>query len=120
MKLKHIIVVEDDPFWLDEIASIVEGDHVRVHRAEAVDDALALYRRYPNAVVVSDIILPKRDGLELLKELKAINPDVRFVAVTSGGRLGAAFYLRLASAFGAEAGFSKPLKSKDLRDAVSS
>ena len=113
-----VIVVEDDPFWLSEFARTLAGDDVRLHCVRTAEEGLALFRRRPGAVVVSDIVLPGKDGLMLLCEVRALRDDARFIAVSGGGRLGPDFYLDLAAGLGANAALAKPVNAEALRAAV--
>jgi FixJ family two-component response regulator len=71
-------------------------------------------RRHPDASMVLDIILPEVDGVEVLLQLGAIAPNMSVLAVTGGGRLGPAFYMKLAETFGAKAQLAKPFTHGQL------
>jgi len=113
-----VIVVEDDPFWMSEISRSLADEHVHLHCVTTAEEGLALFRRRPSAVVVSDIVLPGKDGLEFLADVRAMSDTARFVAVSGGGRLGPDFYLDLAAGLGADAALAKPVNAEALRAAV--
>lgn len=113
-----VIVVEDDPFWMSEISRSLADEHVHLHCVTTAEEGLAIFRRRPKAVVVSDIVLPGKDGLEFLVDVRAMSETARFVAISGGGRLGPDFYLDLASGLGADAALAKPIKAEALRAAV--
>lgn len=113
-----VIVVEDDPFWMSEFERSLAGDDVRLHCVATAEEGLALFRRRPSSVVVSDIVLPGKDGLAFLSDIRAIKTDARFIAVSGGGRLGPDFYLDLAAGLGANAALAKPVHADALRAAV--
>lgn len=108
------IVVEDDPFWMAQICEGLARNGIASVQAETALEASRQIRDHPDAMVILDIILPDRDGLEILQEARLANPDVRVVAISGGGRLGASFYLKLATAFGAKVGLPKPFSTDDL------
>lgn len=108
------IVVEDDPFWRNEICAGLALNGVTALPAATAQEASAHLKQHPGAGMVLDIILPDRDGLEVLQEAREANPDVRVVAISGGGRLGPDFYLRLASVFGARVCLKKPFTTEDL------
>lgn len=116
------IVVEDDPFWMAEICSGLKENGVVVLTASTAQEASRQLKAHPDAGMILDIILPDRDGLEVLREAREANPDVRVVAISGGGRLGADFYLKLATAFGARCVLQKPFTTDQLvrgwRDAI--
>lgn len=108
------IVVEDDPFWSSEISAALLSADVEVILAVDGRQALAMARLHPDASMVLDMILPDIDGVEVLQQLGAIAPDMAVLAVTGGGRLGAAFYMRLARSFGAKVQLAKPFTQGQL------
>lgn len=113
------IILEDDPFWSEEIAAMLRDQGVQVFEAGSVDRALQLQTEHPEASFVVDIILPERDGIEFIQAARAIDPDARVIAVSGGGRLGADFYLRLAETFGASCTLAKPFNTAQLSSAWS-
>lgn len=108
------IVVEDDPFWMSEVANGLASEKVEIFRASRATDGLRLLDQYPDAAMVIDIILPEQDGLELMRDAREKCPDLRVLAISGGGRLGADFYLKLADAFGADAVIEKPFTAHQL------
>lgn len=113
------IILEDDPFWSEEIAAMLRDQGVQVFEADSVDRALQLQTEHPEASFVVDIILPERDGIEFIQAARAIDPDARVIAVSGGGRLGADFYLRLAETFGASCTLAKPFNTAQFSSAWS-
>lgn len=108
------IVVEDDPFWSSEISAALLSADVEVLHASDGRQALDMARRHPDASMVLDIILPEVDGVEVLLQLGAIAPNMSVLAVTGGGRLGPAFYMKLAETFGAKVQLAKPFTQGQL------
>ncbi len=69
-------------------------------------------------VVVTDILMPDRDGIELIVDLRARAPDLPVIAISGGGRVSGADYLETAEALGVFATFQKPFDKNDLIAAV--
>ncbi len=65
-------------------------------------------------IVVTDIVMPDRDGLEVLKYLKQTAPELPVIAVSAQGGSGDGDYLKLAKLFGAAAVFEKPVDDKQV------
>lgn len=65
-------------------------------------------------VVVTDIVMPDKDGFEVIFELKKSHPTTAIIAISGGGRLNATDYLESAKSFGCVAVFQKPLNRKAL------
>ena len=71
-------------------------------------------------VVVADILMPEKDGIELLMELRERAPDLPVIAISGGGRISSLYYLETASAMGAVAVFNKPFNEKLLIEKIES
>lgn len=69
-------------------------------------------------VVVTDMLMPERDGLELITEIKEKHPAVRIVAISGGGQIGSDQYLSMAKGFGADVLLRKPFAYQALLAAV--
>lgn len=108
------IIVEDDPFWMAEVSNGLTAAGVEVFPATSGAEGLRLLDRHPDAAMVIDIILPDQDGLEVLRDARAKHPDLRVLAISGGGRIGPAFYLKLADTFGADAVVEKPFTTEQL------
>jgi len=79
-------------------------------------EALERFRRRHIAAVVTDMVMPDMDGIELIRALLAERPSLRIVAVS--GTEDWADYISLATALGAEVGLRKPLRSTELVQAL--
>ncbi len=71
-------------------------------------------------LVITDLIMPEADGLEVIETFKNANNDVRIIAISGGGRIGPESYLNLAKALGARKILAKPFTNAELLSAVQS
>jgi len=71
-------------------------------------------------LVITDIVMPEREGLEVIRELKAIRPGLPVVAITGGGGdvSRAVSYAEWAEIIGARAVLQKPFTRNDLRQVL--
>jgi len=113
-----VCVIEDDAIMLDHIADMLTEMGCEVVTAPDVDTGLARIAEFKPEAVVADILMPERDGLNLIMELHPQRDDIRIVAITGGGRLGAGPVLNMAQGLGAHATLVKPFSSDDLRTAL--
>ena len=113
-----VIVLEDDPFWMNEIKLMLEARDETVLQSTSVETALKLQAEHPNAMFIVDIILPERDGIDFIKTARNANPHVKILAISGGGRVGSEFYLKLADAFGAVCTLQKPFDDTQLSKAL--
>jgi len=69
-------------------------------------------------LVITDIIMPEKEGIETIFELKHSFPEIKIIAISGGGRIGAESYLYTAKELGADLTLRKPFVKQDLVDAV--
>ena len=115
-----ILLVDDDEAVRDILhKTLVNAGH-EVEDAVNGDIAVAAYRRQPRDLVITDLVMPEKDGLEMIMELRKLNPAVRIIAMSGGGRtLGLGqLYLESARSFGAGRILAKPFTSSALLKAV--
>lgn len=67
---------------------------------------------------VVDILMPDRDGLDFIMQARRVHPELRIVAISGGGRLGAAAVLAMAAGLGADKTLVKPFSGSDLQMAL--
>lgn len=116
--MKTILVVDDEAFMLDFVRRILERAGYRVVTAASADAGLAAFRGERPDVIVTDLIMPDKDGLELIQELRRADPKARIIAISGGGRSQYVNALDAAMAFGAREALRKPFLPDVLLDAV--
>lgn len=79
---EHILIVDDEEMIRDLLSSALEQETYICHQAANVDEAFAFLSRQPVDLVISDIMMPGRSGVELLRDLKKINPDIAVLMIT--------------------------------------
>ncbi len=86
-KRKMILLVDDDPISLETLALAAESWGYDVCSAENGEEALALFEFRSPDLVLSDMVMPKLDGLGLLKRLRGAYPDVKVILFTAHARI---------------------------------
>ncbi len=119
--MASILLVEDDDNVRDILQKTLAGAGYEVEVASNGQVALAAYRRHASDVVITDLVMPEKDGLETIMDLRRLDPAVKIIAMSGGGRtLGPGqLYLELARSFGALQVLAKPFTSEALLKAVS-
>ena len=112
----RILVVDDDEQVRTVMRQMLEVGEHQVTEAEDGRMGVEFCRKTRFDLVLLDIIMPKQEGLESIRQLRAIDPKIRIIAVSGGGRgLGHGMeYLNMAKAFGAVATVEKPVGVRDL------
>ncbi len=113
-----ILIVDDDP-TVRAVASelLRNSDHSIVEAADG-DEALSLLDCLPIDLIVLDMLMPNRDGLEVLTAIRQKQSRIPVLAISSGGNLDAEYLLRCAKAFGANEAMLKPLRPGAFDSAV--
>ena len=114
----RILIVDDDEQILHLLRAILEQEGYAV---DAVTDgyaALAAFNPDIHDLVITDIVMPGKEGIETIMELRALRPDVPVIAISGGGRIGAEDYLSWVRRCGVRHTFTKPLSRTDLLAAV--
>jgi CheY-like chemotaxis protein len=109
-----ILIVEDDASVRRVVARIV---HSAGHTAIQADNGLAALRALdsgPVDLVVTDVVMPDMEGLELVRQIRKRPHRPRIIVVSGGGRALAGSYLEMARDFGADGTLSKPLVMAEL------
>lgn len=117
---KSILVVDDDASIRELLRKLFEKSGYAVREAADGSAALRLMREEQADCVVTDIIMPEKEGIETILEIRRTYPETQIVAISGGGRIGPLNYLKMAKLMGARYVFSKPFSAADLLDAVSS
>jgi CheY-like chemotaxis protein len=89
-----------------------------VHEASNGKSGLAAYRQQSPDLVITDIVMPDMEGLEVIRELRQTDPDIKIIAMSGGGIAAAEQYLALARTFGAGSVLDKPFTQEQLLTVV--
>lgn len=114
--MTEILVIDDEREICAVIGGILELAGYQVWQAHDGNEGIALCRARRPAVVIADIVMPNKEGLELIRELSREMPEIAIVAMSGAGNV--ELYLRAAGAFGATACVEKPFSPDDLLVAV--
>ncbi|MEI8396529.1 MAG: response regulator [Rhodospirillaceae bacterium] len=112
-----ILVVDDEDLVRKTVSMMLKGDH-SVVVAKNGKDALEQVKRYAPNLVITDIIMPEMEGVELIMELLRTDPGLRVIAMSGGGRAHNFDYLQVALQAGALRILRKPFTKQDLLEAV--
>jgi CheY-like chemotaxis protein len=115
----RILIVDDDPDILVLIAAYLAGAGHVVETTTSSRDASRRLKQDRYDALVTDILLPDIDGLELVRLVRGYNPDIWIVAISGGGdHFPANAVLKLTSIFGANRVLYKPFSRADLHAAL--
>lgn len=84
--MKRILVIDDDVQMRQMLKQMLERQGYEVVEASDGKQGLALYRQTPTDLIITDIIMPEKEGVEMILELKRDFPDVKIIAISGGAR----------------------------------
>lgn len=113
-----ILVIDDNPEFRDILRAHLEANGHRTMLAGDGEQGLALLEREAIDIVLTDILMPQRDGLEVLREARRRWPGLPVIAISGGGWIKATELLSMAERLGADNVLQKPVRRDDLIRAV--
>ena len=118
--MARILLVDDNVGFRNMVAMVLEGENHAVFCAGNGNDALKTFALMPFDLVITDLVMPDKEGLELIIELRKESPNGKIIAMTGGGQQKSDTYLSMAKAFGVAKTLMKPFPSEVLLAAVDS
>lgn len=116
--MASILVIDDEPSVLELARTILERAGYEVIAAPDGRVGMRLFRERPSDLVITDLIMPEKEGIEVIIELRRDFPDVKIVAISGGGIIDAENYLTLAKNLGAHCIIRKPFGMNEMLEAV--
>jgi DNA-binding response OmpR family regulator len=109
-----ILVIEDDAEVRDYLQSLLVRAGYDVRVAENGSQGVLMQESDPVDLVITDIIMPEKDGIETILDLRRGNPDLKVIAISGGGRLAPDNYLHSARLLGADETVKKPFSNQEF------
>ena len=116
--MPKILVIDDDAAVRHTVARMLRRGGYDVVLAEDGDEGLRLFRSENPELVITDIIMPEKEGLEAIREICRLRPDAKIIAMSGGGRIANVDFLSMAGRLGATEIIRKPFDPATLLDAV--
>jgi DNA-binding response OmpR family regulator len=118
-KFMRLLVIEDDPEIRTMICRMLPTEQYEVMEAANGRDALfLLHEKNDFDLVITDILMPEKEGLETILELKRNFRHIKILAMSGGGLGSAQDYLTMAKELGADGTLKKPFIKDELLSAV--
>ena len=109
-----ILVVEDNDLVRSSLRALLSRAGYDIHEASDGEESIDLFRRNQYELIVTDILLPKMSGIEVVEEMRRLSIDIPIVAMSGGGSLDRELLLREAAKVGANAVFGKPIENREF------
>ena len=113
-----ILVVDDDPQIRRLLRLVLEKAGYGVEEAPDGRQALKVFCKQPPDLVITDIVMPEKEGIETILEMKRCDPAIPIIAISGGGSLNPVTYLDVARSMGVSATMTKPIDTGRLTTTV--
>ena len=112
--MAKILIVEDDDEVRDVLKTLLQEEGHELFEASDGNQAIEQFRQTPADLVILDIVLPDKEGLETIIDLRRTHPNVKIMAMSGGGRTSPQDYLDMAKRLGAVEVIAKPFSIDDF------
>ncbi len=116
--MARILLADDDPLVHKTLREVLASAGHDVMDASNGIEAVSLALAHDFDVIVADVIMPGKAGLEVIAEIKAAKPGARIVAISGGGRIRNLEVLKIARRIGAVLVLAKPFTPNELIETV--
>ncbi len=116
--MARILLIDDEEIARYAVRQVLETGGHEVTEAENGNEGIALQKAQPFDLVVTDMIMPEKGGLETIVELKRDYPALPVIAISGGGRTRNLDFLELAKRYGADEVLAKPFSEEELLQCV--
>jgi len=117
--MAKIIIIDDDAQMRRMVGRILTGAGHDVREAENGCDGLAAIRAQKPDLVITDVLMPEKDGIETIRELRTADGKIPILVFSGGGQISnKAMFLDMAKEFGASASLEKPFRAAELLETV--
>ena len=116
--MPRILLVEDDDQLRPMLKLLLTTAGYEVWEARDGRGVGDLYEHHHPNLVITDLVMPDKDGLEVIMDLRRRDPKVRIIAMSGGGQGSAECYLKIARKLGAQRTLSKPFGNNEFLEAV--
>lgn len=117
--MARILIMDDDDQFREMLKMMLETEGYNdIEDAESGYVGMKLIRKSPFDLVITDIVMPDKEGIETIMEIKKYFPAIKIIAISGGGKIGPDGYLMLAGQLGADKTLAKPFMQSELIRAV--
>ncbi len=116
--MSKVLIIDNDPLLCDTLRMAAEGAGHTVKLAPNGREGIEIFETFGPDVVVTDILMPEKEGMETIVELRRLNPEVPIIAMSGAAPAGNISFLRIAQKLGANKTLSKPFAMTDFTAAI--
>ncbi len=117
--MARILIVDDEELVRAAFVLLLERDGHEVREASNGVEALARIRKQLPDLVVTDLVMPEKDGFETIRDIRNISPSLKIIAISGGAPIGSRDTLQFATNMGVDETFAKPIDRAKFLSSVS-
>jgi len=117
--MAQILIIEDDVEFRNVLKEMLERQDYEIMVASDGEEGIKMFRNNPTPLVITDIIMPNKEGVELIFELQRDFPDAKIIAISGGGKMKAEDCIKTVSLIpNVKRTFQKPFAMDEMLQAV--
>lgn len=116
--MAHILIIDDEKPIRSMLRKMLEPEGYIVTEASDGAEGIKQYHENPADLVITDLIMPDKEGTETIIALKKKNPAIKIIAMSGGGKNKPDGYLHTAKILGATLTLEKPFRKGELLEAI--
>lgn len=117
---KRLLLVDDDPQFIETMSELLRMKDYDVLTAPDCLTAIDILQENTVDVLITDIVMPNYDGLELIITVREQFDNLRIIAISGGGKIDKKTYLMMAKGLRADAVLEKPFLCSELDELIKS
>ncbi len=114
----RILIIDDEPSIIEVLRKILQFEGYDVATATNGEEGLELFRQTPCDLVITDMVMPAKDGLQTILDLRKEKPDLPVIAMSGGGAISKERYLAVAGYLDRVITIAKPFSVGVIAEAV--
>lgn len=114
-----VLVIDDNEDLRDTLVAVLEDEGYTTLIAVDGASGVRVFKESRPDLVITDLVMPKSNGLDTIRGIKEIDPSARIIAMSGGSLISQDYYLDVAATLGAMQVLPKPFEVEDLIRAVS-
>ena len=114
MQFASILVVDDDRAFREALCRALRAAGHAVEEAADGIQALRIAAAEPHDLLITDLIMPNRDGIEVIMAVKQAHPALRILVISGQAKVGPLDLMEVAARLGADATLAKPFSTEQL------
>ena len=117
--MPKVLIIDDDDMFRNMLVEMLSLEGYDISEASDGNTGLSVFTENTPDLVITDILMPEKEGMQTIREIRQIAPNVKIIALSGGGTHPTGLdYLQMALDLGADRSFPKPFKTSEFIEAI--